>query len=285
MEDLKKIFGSYMAWKMDSSTWVIQFMNGTEYMYLLEGEDRALLIDTGYGVGNLRDFIMKLTKKPLDIVNTHYHPDHAGGNGEFQKVYMSKGALMDAPSVDSPGAVPFDLLALPYPDYEKCYVSTGDIFDLGGRIVEVIEAKPAHCNSSLFLLDRSHKMLFTGDEYESAQVLMYDNSCNPEMEYNVSERLDNFFSNAKMLYDLKENYLFVLPNHNGTPIAADYLKQYMELVSEIYSGRAAIEDELNHPFIEMDPKASSLCRVRWKDVSIFIVKRELMKVYGKKRDL
>ncbi len=281
LEELEKIFASYMAWKLDPKTWIIQFMNGTEYMYLLEGEEKALLLDTGYGSGTLRAFVEKLTDKPVIVANTHYHPDHAGGNGEFEKVYMSKGASIDAPSVEGSGAVPFDISKLPYPDYEKCYVTTGDSFDLGGRAVEVLEAKPAHCNSTLFFLDRGHKMVFTGDEFESAQTLMYDNSNNPEAPYDVKERLDNLYENAKMIYDLRDTYTYVLPNHNGTPICVDYISDYMELVKAIYRGDAVVEDKLNHPFIEMDPKAPTLCRVRWNHVSIFIVKSELMKVYGK----
>ena len=67
---LKEIFGSYMAWKLDSATWIISFMNGTEYMYLLEGEEKALLIDTGYGTGNLRAFV----EKCVTVLGTNGHP-------------------------------------------------------------------------------------------------------------------------------------------------------------------------------------------------------------------
>lgn len=281
-EKLQEIFGSYMAWRLDAQTWIIQFMNGTEYMYLLEGSEKALLLDTGYGAGNLRAFVEQLTDKPVIVANTHYHPDHAGGNGEFEKVYMSQGWLLDRASVEGEGAVPFDLSKLPHPDYEKYIVGSGDVLDLGGRIVEVIEARPAHCNSTLFFLDRTHKMIFTGDEYESAQTLMFDNSGNSQLNYDVKERLDNLYENVKDIYELRDSYTYVLPNHNGTPISISYIEDYMELVQAIYRGEAKIEDQLNHPFIEMDPKASTLCRVRWNNVSIFIVKEELMKVYGKK---
>lgn len=225
---LEQIFGSYMAWKVDEKTWIISFMNGTEYMFLLEGEEKALLIDTGYGVGNLRAFVEKLTEKPILVTNTHYHPDHAAGNGEFDCAYVSAGWEVDAPSVDAEGAVPFDLKKLPYPDYEKIIVGDGYVFDLGGREVEVLDAKPAHCNSSLFFLDRTNRILFCGDEYASNLTLMYDNSNNPDAPYDVKERLD----------------------------------------------------KLNYPFIERDEKAPTLCRVRWKNVSIFIKKDLLMTVYA-----
>lgn len=97
-EDLTQIFGSYMAWEVKKGTWFISFMNGTQNLYLLEGEDKALLIDTGYAVGNLKSFVKTLTKKPLVVANTHYHPDHSGGNGEFLEVYVGAGYMLDAPS-------------------------------------------------------------------------------------------------------------------------------------------------------------------------------------------
>lgn len=274
---LEEIFGTYMAWKLDEATWVISFMNGTEYMYLLEGEEKALLLDTGYGAGNLRAFVKKLTDKPLLVANTHYHPDHAAGNGEFEKVYMGKGYKLDAPSVESPGAIPFDLSRLPYPDYEKVCLGEGEHIELGNRTIEVLEALPAHCNSSLFFLDRGHKMLFCGDEFEAAQVNLFDNTSNPQFHYDVKACLHNFRKNAVRLKELADCYTYLLPNHNGTPIAKTYLDDFITLVDSIYEGTAQIEDKLNHKFIEMDPKAPELCRVRYGNASIFIKKAEVLR--------
>lgn len=278
---LEQIFGSYTAWLLDDTTWVISFMNGTEYMYLLEGEEKALLLDTGYGAGNLRSFVERLTDKPVIVANTHYHPDHAAGNGEFEAVYMSPGAPIDAPSVENPGAVPFDITKLPYADYEKIYVDDGYQFDLGGRTVEVVGVKPAHCNSSLFFLDRGHRMFFCGDDMESAQVMMYDNSANPDAPYEVRSRLENMKENALHMKELSADFDLLLPNHNGTPISKTYIDEFIGLADAIFAGEAVIEDKLNHPFVEMDPKAPYLCRVRWEHCSIFIRKDELLKVYGK----
>ena len=177
--------------------------------------------------------------------------------------------------------MPFDLGALPHPDYEKIYVGEGDKIELGNRTIEVLDVKPAHCNSSLFYLDRSHRMLFCGDEMESAQVILFDNSNNPDAPYDVLERLKNFRDNNLRMKELGSEYDYLLPNHNGYPIAKSYLDEYIELVDHIFIGDAVIEDKLNHKYIEMDPKASTLCRVRFKHASIFIKKELLMQVYGK----
>lgn len=52
---------------------------------LIIGKTKALLIDTGYGYGDLRSVVRSLTDLPLRVVNTHCHLDHAGGNYLFQK--------------------------------------------------------------------------------------------------------------------------------------------------------------------------------------------------------
>lgn len=279
-KSLIEVFGHYKAWKLQENTWCISFMNGTEYMYLLEGKDKAILIDTGYGTGTLADFVRGLTDKELVVVNTHFHPDHAAGNGEFEQVSVHKDFELDAPSVYSENAVPFDLSALKFPSYQKNRLKNGDVIDLGERLIEVIEARPAHCNTSLFYLDRTNRLFFCGDDLESAQVMMFDNSKNPKASYEIKERLCNLRSNCQYMKDRAGEYDLLLPNHNGTPIAKSYIDEYIELVDHIFLGDALVEDKLNHFYLEMDPKASRLCRIRWKHASIFVEKALVMEVYG-----
>ena len=277
---IELIFGNYVAWKYDESTWIISFMDGTEYIYLLEGDEYALLTDTGYGINHLRDFVEKLTDKKVLVANTHYHPDHSAGNGEWESVMLHEGWSIDAPSVENPGAGPYDLSSYPHPDYEKKIVHDGDEIDLGGRKVTILEALPAHCNSSLFFIDESHRLILSGDEFECAQTLMYDNSKNPDAPYNVERRIENLKANALRLKGICGADWKLMPNHNGTPISPEYLDEYVGLCDAISEGTALIEDKLNHRFIEMDPIAAELCRVRYKHCSIFIKKAEVMKIYG-----
>ena len=55
----------------------------TEFMYLIEGSKAAVLIDTGCGFYSLKDCIHNLTNKPLKVLITHGHVDHAMGANEF----------------------------------------------------------------------------------------------------------------------------------------------------------------------------------------------------------
>lgn len=62
---------------------------GNVYAFLVSGNERALLIDTGFGAGSLKEYISGLTSLTYDVVLTHGHLDHAGGAGEFENVYVS----------------------------------------------------------------------------------------------------------------------------------------------------------------------------------------------------
>lgn len=60
------------VWRIDD--------HGNDNIYLVEGEDKALLIDNGLGVADLKKHVKTITQKPLIVVNTHGHPDQVGGN-------------------------------------------------------------------------------------------------------------------------------------------------------------------------------------------------------------
>ena len=278
--NLIEIFGSYMSWKTTEDTWIINSMGGTQNMYLLEGEDRALLIDTLWGAGNLREHVESLTNKPITVINTHGHLDHSGGNGEWEEVLMLAGAI---PDVETCYRSPFDVSKLPHPDYRKVVVKDGDIIDLGGRILEIIDIS-AHSNGSLALLDRRNRQLFVGDELESHQVLMYEveeeRKIEGRPEFILKDRLLKHHSNTLKLLALQNHWDTIYPAHNGAPIASCYLEDYAGLVEHIFAGDAVIEDKLNHVHAEAGDPEHRLCRVRWNKASFFVNKEDLMKIWG-----
>ena len=56
--------------------------------YLLIGERKALLIDSGVGVGDLLSTVKELTSLPVTLALTHRHCDHAGGVNFFKTYYV-----------------------------------------------------------------------------------------------------------------------------------------------------------------------------------------------------
>ena len=60
------------------------------HCYLLCGSQRAVLIDTGLGIANIRKVVDKLTNLPVTAVSTHVHWDHIGGHRYFQHIAVHK---------------------------------------------------------------------------------------------------------------------------------------------------------------------------------------------------
>ncbi len=139
---------------LEDRTWVLETFDRTT-MYILEGDDRAMLIDTGTQCEDLDEIVRKITQKPLTVVLTHNHRDHAGNIRYFDEVYMH----------------PADTLVPIYVEFDGEYkwMREGDIFDLGNRKIEVFRM-PGHTPGSVVFVDRNINASYTGDAFGSGQV-------------------------------------------------------------------------------------------------------------------
>ncbi len=186
--------GWYSAKEIGPKVWVIDD-HGADNMYLVEGADSAMLIDTGLGSADLASFVSRLTSKPLIVMNTHGHPDHAGGNYQFSKVYVHPADSSASRSFNVPAAregsaktmlqgnkpadnevytgKPFNTRLLPLRD--------GQEFNLGGRKIQVMET-PGHTPGEICLLDIENKLLFTGDN-NNGLVWLFLGNCLPLNKY------------------------------------------------------------------------------------------------------
>jgi glyoxylase-like metal-dependent hydrolase (beta-lactamase superfamily II) len=138
-------------------TW--QILSDGDYSYLIEGDKEAMVIDSGYGCGNIREYCQTLTKKPVrNIANTHDHFDHTANNCYFKCAYMSAETKKKA-------TIPFPSFAgIDFPrDYPIKVIGDGYKFQLGNRELEVFEI-PDHATGSLAYLDKRERILFSGDE-------------------------------------------------------------------------------------------------------------------------
>ena len=145
---------------------VWKVLSSGDFHYLVEGENEAISIDTGYGAGNLREYLQTLTDKPVRFAaNTHYHFDHSGSNPYFDGVYMTEVSVPLA-------SIPYNSFSgIQVPtDYPRLLIKEGDAIDLGGRKLEVIEIG-GHSRGSVAYFDRANRILFTGDEIERFVVL------------------------------------------------------------------------------------------------------------------
>ena len=87
MNNGKGLTRLYPMVQIDKGTWEIDEFDIAS-MFLLEGEERAMLIDTGMGVGDLRGAVEMITDKPLVVVHTHGHIDHTGNARQFDEIWL-----------------------------------------------------------------------------------------------------------------------------------------------------------------------------------------------------
>lgn len=147
----------FQAEQIAPGTWRI--LSDGDYSYLLEGDDEALAIDSGYGCGNIREFCQSLTGKPVRrIANTHDHFDHTANNSYFDCAYMSA-ATRELATRPFPSFAGIDFPR----DYPIEVIGEGYVFHLGGRDVETF-AVHNHAAGSLLFLDHRERILFSGDE-------------------------------------------------------------------------------------------------------------------------
>ena len=152
---------------------------GLDAQYLLVGDERALLIDTGSGLLDLKAIVASITDKPYDVVLTHSHMDHCGGITQFDEVYihpldMEKAIepsyeerVNYAKTLGEMGA--FESYGYTLDDVKPdgkvpvCHlIEEGYVFELGNRPVEVLHV-PGHTPGGICLMDDKTRIMFSGD--------------------------------------------------------------------------------------------------------------------------
>ena len=131
-----------------------------ESVYVLEGEDRALVIDAGTRMPHLSETVAKLTDKPMTLVLTHGHGDHVGGAVSFPEVWIHPAdtTLLGARRRGYAGEIK--------------YLSDGQAIDLGGRQIDVLFT-PGHTFGSVTFFDKANKYGFSGDAFGSTNLLLF----------------------------------------------------------------------------------------------------------------
>lgn len=128
----------------------------------LAGDKLAVMIDCGYGAGNIRAYAQALTDKPVKyVINTHYHFDHTANDAYFDAVFMTKESIPYA-------TVPYDSFkGIDFPrDYPVITVQDGYKLNLGNRELTILTVPhPNHAIGDIAILDPTRRILYTGDSF------------------------------------------------------------------------------------------------------------------------
>lgn len=136
----------YEIIRIDEHSWHIE--DGGVRFFLLEGAEKALLIDTGMSGLDARGIARSLTDRPVTLLNTHADRDHVGGNARFDRCLMHPA---EAAHYAESG---MDCAIVP--------VNDGDVIDIGGRPLRIIHL-PGHTPGSIAVLDENARVLISGD--------------------------------------------------------------------------------------------------------------------------
>lgn len=150
--------------QIDEHTWEGNgHLVANETVYIIEGEKSALLIDAGTRITDLDKIVASITSKPVTLVATHVHGDHTGSAiNYFPEIWINAADMVNV-ETNMKGY-----------NGKINYLSDGQVFDLGGRYIEVVFT-PGHTPGSTTFFDKEAHYGFSGDSFGSTNLLLTSN--------------------------------------------------------------------------------------------------------------
>ena len=222
--------GWFTVEKIDTQTFAVSEYEHWEetHCYLLCGRDRAVLIDTGLGVSDIRSIVDGLTVLPVTVLTTHVHWDHIGGHRLFERIAVHEEERdwiaghfplpleeVKKQLTKGPCAFPEDFSIEAYRLFQgepQILLHDGDCFDLGGRTVRVLHT-PGHSPGHCCFYEPERRYLYSGD-------LIYK-GCLDAFYPTTDPRL--FYESVKSLTDLDITRVF--PGHHDLDIPVSLIDE------------------------------------------------------------
>lgn len=199
---------------------------GDVWLYLIVGPEKAMLIDTGFGVGNLKGLCDQISGgKELIVAITHPHIDHAYGNCQFDRVYCHEYAVPTLEAMHTPTAwdhlfdengkpiwSDFDRAdIIPYQDYEIAGVPDGYTFDLGGGHEIELIFSAGHSSGHCMFLDKKNRLLFAGDDVISMRIGIHGGK--PDDPYVQYATVTQYRNQLEKLCRRLDEFDYIFPGH------------------------------------------------------------------------
>lgn len=228
--------------KIDSGIYLIR-EPGHVQSFLVKGEKRSVLIDTGMGFCDIKELAAALATTPVTVLNTHWHFDHIGGNACFDHIGISEleARQLTRPVSNSQLMSTYldDCIRMGVPLPEKFvsarytiqspepqfYLNDGDIIDLGGRCLTVF-ATPGHTRGSMSFLDDRTGCFFCGD-------FLYDGTLYAHFE---DSDLDAYMESLEKVLKIETRITRLCVGHNQPVIPPQFARAALRAFEKIASG-------------------------------------------------
>ena len=231
----------FEIYKLNPMTYALAEPNHFEEVisYLIIGNTRAILFDTGMGIGDIHAEVTSLTNLPIVVINSHSHYDHIGGNHQFDEIWSFKNKfendriesgyshrecmtyMLDGCYVDLPAAFDLSTFSVPGVRITK-YLHHKETIDLGGRVLTV-HSTPGETPGAISLSDDLYNLMFVGDLLYPAPLWLHLD----ESDWSGFERSIDY------LNDLREDIQYICPAHNEARISPDFVTQVKQGIASI----------------------------------------------------
>ncbi len=235
--------------RVDDTTYAISEYGHDEHMhsYLLIGENRALLIDTGLGIQNIKDVVDTLTDRPITVVTTHVHWDHIGSHNAFKDICVHEA---DAEWLEDGLPIPIQAIRgqltpehfepAPPTGFDPAQYTVfvgkpticlkdGDVFDLGDRAIVVLHT-PGHSPGHICLYEEDRGYLYTGDLVYLGTLFAFYTSTDPVLYRSSIHRVATL-----------PHVTRILPAHHSLEVSLDILHRMVTAFDNIHD-----EGQLHH---------------------------------------
>ncbi len=245
--------------------------------YLLEGDNESIMIDSGCDHENIQKYAQSLTHNPVrSVINTHSHFDHTGGNGYFEKIFVTEKMIKTCKQ-----CMDEDHDKYLY-DYNFTLVKDLQLIPLQGRELLILECD-CHSPGNIVILDRKERLLFVGDELDKDQILLLPGFAEKPGQFQ-SVPASTVSDYLKMLYRINEyieDFDYICTGHNGSPLDKSVINIMIELCIMILNNQ--IETSLNcesETYLVTDPhypyQEANYCKATFKGYSLVYCNDDLV---------
>lgn len=235
--------------------------------YLVIGENQAILIDAGWGYGDLKKVVENITQLPVTLLLSHGHPDHNGSANQFDKVYLNEDDFEIIASQNKISLRRQIMLKYVPDDFEEergmwqpprtepyLPLEEGMNFDLGALTIIPFHISGHSKGSMVFIIPEERIAIF-GDAISHPTVMFLDSSTKIKPHYEAMSRLKEH----SHLYDR------VLVNHETYELDKVVLYNNLELAKNILEGKDEKVRASRHleKLMNVGPVYAARKRKRW----------------------
>lgn len=210
--------------------------------YVVVGSKKTLVIDTMNGTEDIKKVVETITKLPLQLINTHGHPDHIGGNLFFGEAWIHPADLEIAkhflPKTEKTASMKWQS------------VHQGEQIDLGDVTLKIYLLE-GHTAGSIGLLDCKSRLMFTGDSVNDCLWMQFDHSSSIAVLHHTLNELEK----------IRTEFDFILTGHGNGFIDATAVEELNAAVGDMLLGKNEKDVDYTyfggtvkaHPYGELEP--------------------------------